>query len=82
MHRKPDKHIKDDISQRNPYYNSENTREVAQIPVTDCSKTVARTPIIEMQKSNIAVTSFGKRGTGLPDIPAIRPSQKKTVITL
>ena len=26
MHRKPDKHIKDDISQRNPYYNSENTR--------------------------------------------------------
>ena len=58
------------------------TPQVTQIPVTDCSKTVARTPIIEMQKSNIAVTSFGKRGTGLPDIPAIRPSQKKTVITL
>ena len=53
--------------------------DVAQMPVTDWSNTVARTPTVAKKKMTIPVTSFGNRGTGLPEMPAISPSHKKTV---
>ena len=58
------------------------TPEVAQIPVMDLSKTVATTPIPAIPKNNMPVKSLGSLGTGRPEMPAITPSQTKTVKNL